>query len=203
MTELEEVAEGARDAVLEEVEHPVKKQPGWVAWLAISTMVMALFCAVGALMAGITANEAVMERTHEIMEVVNRDRDQIEIEILRSKHDVLKALGVAADENERKIVEKSRDVGKLTERDQGRGGDRRPHPARARNVRHRCHAALDCHRAEWHGGRLTASAHLAHRAGSGNGRGNRRNLRGDPNGTVKLASSGRGAPPAEAVIEPD
>lgn len=115
MTELEEVAEGARDAVLEEVEHPVKKQPGWVAWLAISTMVMALFCAVGALMAGITANEAVMERTHEIMEVVNRDRDQIEIEILRSKHDVLKALGVAADENERKIVEKSRDVGKLTE----------------------------------------------------------------------------------------
>ncbi len=114
MSEFEEAAEAAKDTVLEEAEQLVEKKPSWVAWLAISTMAMALFSAVGALLAGITANEALMERTHEIVEVVDRDRDQIEIEILRSKHDVLKALGVAPDKDERKIVEKSRDVRRLT-----------------------------------------------------------------------------------------
>jgi hypothetical protein len=72
-------------------------------------MLMALFSAVGALLAGMTANEALLSRTEELVEIVNRNRDQVEIEILRSKQEILKAMGQTTVEDLR-LAEMSREA---------------------------------------------------------------------------------------------
>lgn len=110
--EFEEVAEVAHDVLREHASEA--ETPDWVKWTAVSAMLMALFSAVGALLAGITANEALLTRTEEIVEVVERNRDQLEIEILISRQEVLEALGQTASEDAR-IDEISREMERLKE----------------------------------------------------------------------------------------
>lgn len=113
MSEFEEAAEVGKDILREEAaEAPSENMPRWIVLTALSTLVMALFSAVGALMAGITANEALLGRTTEILEAVNRDRDQLEVEILATKHDILSALNQPVDDGERKLVSQIREATK-------------------------------------------------------------------------------------------
>ena len=89
-SEFEEPAALARDLVLEETpSHDLE----WIKWAALSSMIMALFAATGALFASITANESLMERTKEILEVSYLENDRLRIDLLRTKHEILQALG--------------------------------------------------------------------------------------------------------------
>ena len=64
---------------------------------------------------GITANEVLLVRTEEIIEVMDRDRDQIKIEILRSKQEVSQALGQNKDGDQQPIIKADREAERLTE----------------------------------------------------------------------------------------
>lgn len=117
MSEFEEAAEVGKDILREHAsEESGESIPRWIALTAISTLVMALFSAVGALMAGITANEALLDRTAEIIESVNRDRDQIEISIIAAKHEILAALDKPVPSDEAERVEKDRSIRETTDR---------------------------------------------------------------------------------------
>ncbi len=61
---------------------------------------MALFSAIGALLAGITANDSLMERTEEVLEVSRMANDELHVEVLRTKHELLKSLGKMPAESE-------------------------------------------------------------------------------------------------------
>jgi hypothetical protein len=93
-SELGETAEAARELIVEEMQEKTETAE-WVRKVALSAIVMALISAIGALLAGITANESLMERTEEILEVSRLESDRLHVEVLRSKHDVLRALGHA------------------------------------------------------------------------------------------------------------
>ena len=99
MTELNEITETAQDAVIEAVESPkVGSEPrGWHKTVALSTLVMALLAALGGLLAGITANEALLTRTAEIIKMSSMESDQQYLETLSSKHEILAALGKTPD----------------------------------------------------------------------------------------------------------
>jgi hypothetical protein len=66
----------------------------WITQVALSTLVMALLSALGALMAAISAHESLLERTQEVLDFVRLQNDRLEIEVLRAKHDLLRQSGV-------------------------------------------------------------------------------------------------------------
>ena len=94
MTELEESAEAAHDLIREELQRK-NDEDGmrWTGWVLLSTMALALLSALAALLAGFTANEAVLERTQELLEVSYYESDRLNMEILKSKHEILISLG--------------------------------------------------------------------------------------------------------------
>ena len=97
-SEFEESAETAYEPISGALGDTSKeKRPGWTSWVALSTMVIALFSAVGALLAGISANEALLERTQEILEVSKLEIDRLDVELLKSKHEILTSLGESPD----------------------------------------------------------------------------------------------------------
>jgi hypothetical protein len=61
---------------------------------------MALLSATGALMAAISAHESLLERSQEILDFVSLETDRVEIEVLQSRHDILRQLGEAPAESE-------------------------------------------------------------------------------------------------------
>jgi hypothetical protein len=73
------------------------KSPSWHRQVALSSLVLALFTALGGLLAGMTAHEALIERTKEIMEVSRLEGDRVSVEVLRAKHDILASLGQPVD----------------------------------------------------------------------------------------------------------
>ena len=58
---------------------------GWIMWVALTAIILALFSSVGVLLAGITST-SLMERTEEILELSKLEGDRLHIEVLRSKH---------------------------------------------------------------------------------------------------------------------
>jgi hypothetical protein len=97
-SELEDPAETARELISGEwVSNSKEERSDWTSRVALSTMVIALFSAVGALLAGITANESLLKRTEEILEVSKLESDRLDIEFLKSKHEILTALGETPD----------------------------------------------------------------------------------------------------------
>lgn len=102
MSELTETTETAQDAVTEAVEskEPGEEHPGWYRQVAFSTLVLALLAALGGLLAGITANDALFERTKEIIKVSYLEADHIRVDALRSKHEILTVLGETPDPGE-------------------------------------------------------------------------------------------------------
>ncbi len=93
--ELESTSEHAHELIHEHAaaSHADRSSPGWFTQVALSTLVMALLSALAALLAAISAHESLLERTQEILDFVALDTERLEVEVLRSKHDVLRQLG--------------------------------------------------------------------------------------------------------------
>ena len=77
-------------AELDEVEGHARK---WHRQVAMSTLLMALITAVGALLAGMTAQEALLDRTQELIDISIAQNERVSIEVLRAKVEVLSELG--------------------------------------------------------------------------------------------------------------
>jgi hypothetical protein len=107
MSEMMETSDTAQDAILEAVEAKEvgEEHPRWHKQVALTTLVMALLAALGALLAGRTANEALLGRTEEIIQMSRLESDRLCVETLRSKHEILLALGETPDQAEVERVE--------------------------------------------------------------------------------------------------
>ena len=104
VSELEESAAAAKDLIMEEL-HMERAHSKWTSQLAFSSMIMALLAAVSALLAGITANDSMIQRTTELLEASRLNEIQLSIEVAKSKHEILTSLGKSPDDAE---VEKFR-----------------------------------------------------------------------------------------------
>ncbi|MEA3440233.1 MAG: DUF4337 family protein [Chloroflexota bacterium] len=78
--------------------------PWWHRHISFTILVLALLTALGAMLAGNTANTALIERTEEILEVNNLQGDRNYVETLKSKHEILTALGKSPDQAEIEAV---------------------------------------------------------------------------------------------------
>jgi len=94
--ELESATEHAHETIHDHVaeSHGGRPTSRWHAYVALSTLVMALLSALAALLAALSAHESLLERTHEIVDFVSLETDRIEIEVLQSKHDILRQFEV-------------------------------------------------------------------------------------------------------------
>lgn len=108
--EFEVAAEAAHDQIKEEsLKDGEGEKSRWIAWVALSTMVMALLSALGVLLAGVAVNELMIERTKEILEVSHLEADRIDVELLKSKHAILTSLGETLDNSEIEKIRKYQD----------------------------------------------------------------------------------------------
>ncbi len=97
-SEIEEATEVAHALIKEEVQEENKDEKSqWIGLVSLSAMVMALLSALGALLAAVAANELMVERTKEILEISHLEADRIDIELLKSKHAILASLGEVLD----------------------------------------------------------------------------------------------------------
>lgn len=92
--ELENKTDHAHETIHEHVTegHHRPSAPRWFTHVALSTLLMALLSASGALMAAISAHESLLERSQEILDFVAIETDRVEIEVLQSKHEILRQL---------------------------------------------------------------------------------------------------------------
>jgi hypothetical protein len=96
--------------------HHRPSAPRWITHVALSTLLMALLSASGALMAAISAHESLLERSQEILDFVAIETDRVEIEVLQTKHELLRRLDETPDEAEvARIGTYRREVARLTE----------------------------------------------------------------------------------------
>lgn len=95
MTEPEEQAELASELIMETVKkgNTARARPNWHNQVALSTLFMALFTAVGALLAGMTAHEALLDRTQELIDVSIAENERVSMEVLKAKAEILASLG--------------------------------------------------------------------------------------------------------------
>jgi len=102
MSELPETVETAEDFITDvmEPQEVGDGHPRWHKHVALTTLVLALLTAIGALMAGVSANQSLIDRTQEIIEVNSLEGDRINVQILKSKHEILTALGETIDQAE-------------------------------------------------------------------------------------------------------
>jgi len=102
MSELPETVETAEDFITDAMDsHEVGDgHPRWHKHVALTTLVMALLTAIGALLAGVSANQSLIDRTQEIIEVNSLEGDRINVQILKSKHEILTTLGETPDQAE-------------------------------------------------------------------------------------------------------
>jgi hypothetical protein len=115
--ELEDKTDHAHETIHEHVAegHHRPSTPRWFTHVALSTLLMALLSASGALMAAISAHESLLERSQEILDFVALETDRVEIEVLQSKHEILRHLDETPAESEVARVKAYReDVSRLT-----------------------------------------------------------------------------------------
>jgi hypothetical protein len=107
MSNLTEAVGTAQDAVLEAVESGEvgEEHPRWHKRVALTTLVMALLAALGALLGSRAANQALLGRTKEIIDMSRLEGDRIYAETLKSKHEILLALGETPDPAEAERLE--------------------------------------------------------------------------------------------------
>ena len=100
-------AEVATEMVMEKTEanSDAHRAPRWHRLVALSTLVFALLAAVGALLAGITAHEAVLERTEQAIEISVLEGDRVTIEIVKAQNEILASLGQAPDPEDIALIE--------------------------------------------------------------------------------------------------
>ena len=99
MSELNESTETSTEFIMDSVkeDRAERDTPTWHSWVGMSTLLMALLTAIGALLAGISAHEALLERTEEIIAVATCQGDRATIEVLKSKHEIQRNLGETPD----------------------------------------------------------------------------------------------------------
>lgn len=99
MTEYEESTQLAAELAMESVEGGHQQSP-WHRVAAITTLVFAVLAAVAALLAGVTSEEILADRTNEIMDSATAQNDVLRAEIMRTRHEFLRLSGepVPADE---------------------------------------------------------------------------------------------------------
>lgn len=90
-------AESAAEIALEDVDSSV---PDWYRGVAFTILVLSVVTAVSALLAGMAAHETLLERTEEIIDLSIAQTDQLEIELLRTKHGIQTALDQPVSEAE-------------------------------------------------------------------------------------------------------
>jgi len=108
MSELAESTQMAADVIRETMADEEAEEgriPPWSRGVAMSTLVMALLAGITALLAGFAAHESLLERTSEIIEVSYLEGDRVEVEVLKSKHEILAAFGKQPDEAEVERIE--------------------------------------------------------------------------------------------------
>ena len=74
--------------------------PRWHKQVALSSLILALLAALAGLLAGLTASQELQVRTQEIMEVTRLESDRVNVQVLKTKHELLEGLGRAADPDE-------------------------------------------------------------------------------------------------------
>jgi hypothetical protein len=79
--------------------------PRWHKHASLIILIMALLSALGAVLAGNNVNQALIDRTEEIIELNTKQGDRIYVETLRSKHEILTALGEPPDQVEIEAIE--------------------------------------------------------------------------------------------------
>ena len=102
MSEIGESSELVDELMLESIKEDggTHHAPRWHRYVALSSLVLALLTALGGLLAGMTAHEAQLERTAEIIEVSRLEGDRVTIEVLAAKHEILSTMGQAVDPDE-------------------------------------------------------------------------------------------------------
>lgn len=86
--------EVAKEAVQrEEGGHP----PSWLAWATFSTMFMALFPVFGGLLAGITGNDAIIDRQKQLRKLIDLNRTELEAEVLLTRLAAMESAGQKPD----------------------------------------------------------------------------------------------------------
>ena len=102
MSELGESSELASELVMETVKEDEAKdeRQSWHKLVAFSTLLMAVLAAIGALLASVTAQDALFERTKEIIEISILEGDQVSVEVLKAKHEIMLSLGETPEESE-------------------------------------------------------------------------------------------------------
>ena len=100
----EETAQDFVNAVVDSGEVG-EEHPRWHKHVSLIILIMALLSALGAVLAGMTAHHALIERTEGIIELNIMEGDRIYVETLRSKHEILTALGESPDQAEIEAIE--------------------------------------------------------------------------------------------------
>ncbi len=106
--EIGDSAELANELIMESAKEDgegYERKPDWHGKLAAFTLVLALLTAVGALLAGITAHESLLDSSQESLDATIIEGDRVTIEILRAKHEILLSLGQTPDPAEVQRVE--------------------------------------------------------------------------------------------------
>jgi hypothetical protein len=99
MSDFGETTEIINELVMEsaEVDDAANHAPRWHRQVAISTLLMALITAVGALLAGMTAHEALLDRTQELIDISIAQNERVSIEVLKAKVEIISELGNEPD----------------------------------------------------------------------------------------------------------
>ena len=107
MSEIGETSELVDELVMESVKEDegTHKSPNWHRQVALSSLVLALLTALGGLLAGMTAHEALLERTKEIIDVSRLEGDRVSVEVLRTKHEILASLEQPVDPAEIALIQ--------------------------------------------------------------------------------------------------
>ena len=106
MSEIPESVETAEDFITDAMDSQEvgDGHPRWHKHVALTTLIMALLTALGAMLAGMSSHQAMIERTQEIIEVNSLESDRIYVETLKSKHEILTTLGETPDQAEIKAI---------------------------------------------------------------------------------------------------
>jgi hypothetical protein len=104
MTESGEAAELASEVAFEDIAGGGAR-PRWHTHAAFVSLALAALATVAALLSGITANALLLDRTEEIITLSSQEVDRIAVEVLSTKHDLLRAQGVEPDPGEVQRIE--------------------------------------------------------------------------------------------------
>ena len=107
MPEEFESSELVNELAMEQVEqnHAESEEKNWHRTVALWTLVLALLAALGGLLSGITSHEAQLEKTEEIINLTILEGDQISMDVLKAKHEILISMGEKPDSAELEAIQ--------------------------------------------------------------------------------------------------